>query len=425
MLKFVYMSKSIKQIYVSLELCENDLKILVAEYFNTRFNILKVERRQTKAISDFKIVDKEQLKSDIKKLVEDCANKIGAKIEQVILILPAYNFKRLPLRSTVITDNGIISKKDIARAITNSLKAKVDFDVMVINPMISKYTINGISTRRMPEKESCDEVVVDIDLLCADKDMTYDYVSVVEEAGLKVLDITLNSYSIGKEASLFEESLKQNLICLDIGRSSTYLSLFSKGKLVSTEVVFDGLNAIISEVKVKYDIPENDIAKLIKYDVDYNADYLDDIVYAYNVNGETRSISKNDLNNITLKPIESLVDKLVTMCKPILEQGATLFVTGEGLQMNALIKKLGQEANTEMKTYYPDTIGVRDSSLTALFGSLVGYKEKVYLNDLNVNCIDLLEYDSHVEQKEFDTEGETITTKIKNLFKQYVEREEE
>lgn len=425
MLKFYCMNKSIKQIYVALELCENDLKILVAEYFNTRFNILKVDRKSTKAISDFKIIDKDLLKKDIKSLVDDCSNKLGAKIEKTLLVLPAYNFKRFPLRSTVIPESGILTKKDIARSITNSLRASVDPDVMVINAMILKYTINGISTRRMPEKEPCEECIVDIDLLCADKEMTYDYVSAVEESGIKVLDIALNNYSIGKEASIFEESYKQNVICLDINRTCTYLSLFSKGKLTTTEVVFDGLNAIINQFKIKYDIPENDIAKLIKYDLNYSSIYCDDIVYAYNSNNEAKSITTKELNDTCLRPLENLVDKLVTMCKPIIEQGAIMFITGEGQQMSTLVDKIKLLSNCEVKSYYPDTIGVRDASLTALVGSLFAYKEKVALNDLNVSCIDLLEYDSKINQKEIDTEGETITTKIKNLFKQYVEREEE
>lgn len=424
MLKFYYMNKSIKQIYVALELCENDLKIIVAEYFNTRFNVLKIDRLPTKSISDFKIIDKELLKKDIKTLINNCSDKLGAKIEKTLLVLPAYNFKRFPLRSTVIPENGILSKKDIARSISNSLRANVDQDVMVINAMIVKYSINGISTRRFPENEVCDECVVDIDLLCADKEMTYDYVSVVEESGINVLDITLNNYSIGKEASIFEESYKQNVICLDVGRSISYLSLFSKGKLATTEVVFDGLNAIINQFKIKYDIPDNDIAKLIKYDLDYNSIYLDDIVYAFNSNNETKSITIKELNDVCERPLENLVDKLVTMCKPIIEQGAIIFITGEGQQMSTLVDRIKLLSNCEIKSYYPDTIGVRDPSLTALVGSLFAYKEKVMLNDLNVSCIDLLEYDSKINQKQIDTEGETITTKIKNLFKQYVEREE-
>lgn len=425
MLKFYYMNKSIKQIYASLELCENDLKILVAEYFNTRFNVLKVDRKVTKAISDFKIVDKELLKNDIKALVNDCSTKLGAKIEQVLLVLPAYNFKRFPLRSTVIAEDGILTKKDIARAISNSLRASVDSDVMVVNPMILKYTINGISTRRMPDKEACAECVVDIDLLCADKEMAYDYVSVVEESGVKVLDIALNNYSIGKEASIFEESYKQNVICLDINKTCTYLSLFSKGRLLTTEVVFDGLNSIINQLKFKYDIPDSDITKLIKYDLNFNSAYDDDIVYAYNVNNETKTISYKELNDSCLNPLNNLVDKLVAMCKPIIEQGAVMFITGEGQQMSTLVDKIKDLSNCEVKSYCPETIGVRDPALTALVGCLVAYKEKAMLNNLNVTCIDLLEYESKIDQKEIDTEGETITTRIKNLFKQYIEKEEE
>lgn len=419
------MSKSIKQVYVSLELGENDLKILVAEYFNTRFNILKIEKKETKALSDFKIVDRQQLIDDIRELINVCSNKIGAKIERVVLVLPAYNFKRFPLRSKVIPDKGIVTKKDIARAITNSLTATVDSDVMIINAMPIRYIVNEIPSRRMPEKEFCDEMLVDIDLLCADKDMTYEFVSVVEESGVKVLDITLNTFAIGKEASLFEESLKQNVICLDINRNCSYLSLFSKGKLVSTEIVYEGLNSIVEDIKLKYNIPANDIIRLMKYDVNYSSKYPYDIIYAYNADVGTISISTKQLNEAVLIPMENLVNKLVTMCVPILEQGASLFVTGEGQQMSSLIDKIKELTNCEIKSYYPDTIGVRDPSLTSIYGSLFAYKEKVELNDINVNCIDLLEYDSYIDSKEIDTEGETITTKIKNLFKQYVDKEEQ
>lgn len=419
------MNRSIKQIYVSLELAENDLRILVAEYFNTRFNVLRVDRKTSKGICDFRIIDKDLLIRDIRELVSNCSEKLGAKIEQCILVLPAYNFKRFPLRSSVIPDGDLLTKKDIARAISNSLKAKVDFDVMVANTMINKYTINGISNRRMPEREVCEEALIDVDLLCVDKDMAYNYVSVVEDAGLKVLDITINSYSIGKEASLIEESLKQNVICLEIGRNCTYLSLFSKGKLISSEVVFDGLDRIITEIRLRHDIPENDIVKLIKYDVRDDCEYPDDIVYAYNLNNQTISITNKEINEIALESVYNLSEKFITMCKPIIDSGASLFITGEGQQMYSLVKSLKQMSNCEVKSYYPDTIGVRDSSLTALYGSLFVYKDKVLMNDLNVSCIDLLEYDSRIDQKEIDTEGETITTKIKNLFKQYIEKGEQ
>ena len=418
------MNKNIKQIYATFEICENELRILIAEHFNTRFNILRIDRKTTKAVNDFRIIDKQMLLDDIKALFRESSAKLGASIEQVILVLPAYNFKRFPLRSKIITDNGIIAKKDIARSISNSLKATVDFDVMTVNAVINKYTINGISSRRMPEKEACDELYVDIDLLCADKEICYSYVSVLEEAGIKVIDIVLNTYAVGKEASLIEESLKQNVVCLDIKRSCTYLSLYSKGKLISTEILYDGLKTIADKIKVKHSVPDSDLYKLIKYSLDYNSEYQDDIIYAYNQTEETKTITMKELNDLALEPLNTISDNLVAMCKPIIDQGAMLYVTGEGQQMKCLLDLIEEKANCLIKSYYPETIGVKDSTLMALYGSLFVYKDKVDLNNLNVNCINLLEYDSHVSSKSVDSEGETITTKIKNLFKQYVQKED-
>ncbi len=167
------MGNNIKQIYVAMELCENEIRLLVGEYFNTRFNIIRSDKYYTNTISDFSINNKEELSKDIKKAVKETSGRISTDIEKVILVLPAYNFKRYPLKSKVVIENGVISKKDIARAVSNSLKTKVDPNVLVANSMIVKYNVNGISTRRLPENEKADEVFVDIDLLCADVEVSY------------------------------------------------------------------------------------------------------------------------------------------------------------------------------------------------------------------------------------------------------------
>ena len=415
------MGNAFKQIYVAIELCEGEIKILVGEYFNTRFNIIRCDKYPTNAINDFSINNKEELVNDIRNGIKETSDKISSNIEKAILVLPAYNFKRYPIRSKVVIDNGIIRKEDIARAVTNSLKTSVDNDVLVVNAMIVKYTVNGISTRRLPENERADEAIVDIDLLCGDIAVAYDYVSAVEEAGIKVLDIVLNNYAIALEASLFEESLKKNVIILDINKICTYLSLLSKGRLASTEIVFDGLNSLINRVYRTYNIPYNDISKLIKYSTNYECEYPDDIIYAWTNQGSTKTLTTKMLNEAIEQPLDMLCDKLLLMCKPIIEEGAIIVLTGEGSQMKALSDRLSQKAGISIRTYYPDTIGVRDPSMTALYGAFFAYRDKVLLNDLDVNCIDLVKYEDVIDHKELDSEGDTITTKIKNLFRQYME----
>lgn len=420
------MTNTLKQVYASIYIDDNLLEILVGEYYNTRFNIIYTNTSPINGILDFKIADYDLVVKTIKDEVEKASLKIGATIKKVILVVPAFNFKRYPLRVSVVPNGGILTKKDVARALTSSLRTPVDSDLTIVSAAIVKYMINGISTRRLPEKEVCEEVLIDIDLLCADKETTYGYINALYDAGLEILDITLNNYSICKEAVLLEQSLSENIILLDIGINHTYMSLLSKGKLTSTEVIYEGIGKIIDQVKQNINIPVNDLSRLVVYNVNYESENVNDAVYAWkNEKNESFSVSIKDLNSNASKPLNDYVDRILQMCKPILEGGKTIFfLVGQGSKMDALAKLLQSKAQVSVKQYYPDTIGIRDAQMCSIYGSFFVYKEKVLLNNLNVSCVDIAEYDSTVDQKKIDVEGESITMKIKKLFEQYRDREE-
>lgn len=420
------MTNTLKQVYASIYIDDNLLEILVGEYYNTRFNIIYTNTSPINGILDFKIADYDLVVKTIKDEVEKASLKIGATIKKVILVVPAFNFKRYPLRVSVVPNGGILTKKDVARALTSSLRTPVDSDLTIVSAAIVKYMINGISTRRLPEKEVCEEVLIDIDLLCADKETTYGYINALYDAGLEILDITLNNYSICKEAVLLEQSLSENIILLDIGINHTYMSLLSKGKLTSTEVIYEGIGKIIDQVKQNISIPVNDLSRLVVYNVNYESENVNDAVYAWkNEKNESFSVSIKDLNSNASKPLNDYVDRILQMCKPILEGGKTIFfLVGQGSKMDALAKLLQSKAQVSVKQYYPDTIGIRDAQMCSIYGSFFVYKEKALLNNLNVSCVDIAEYDSTVDQKKIDVEGESITMKIKKLFEQYRDREE-
>lgn len=414
------MVSSFKQVYVSIYMSEDVIQLIAAEYFNTRFNIIKVEKIPCKGLYNFHITDKNELVSSIKTIVAKASKAIGATIEKVILVLPAYNFSRLPLRVNVVPTKEYLSKTDVARAVSNSLKMDVGDNSLVVNASIVKYTINGISYRRMPEKEFCSQALVDIDLLCADKEMAYTFVDAVNAAGLEVVDITLDNYSICKEALLFEQSLEENLVMLDIKQSQTILTLLSKGKLISTEIINEGFNGLVDAVYNCYHLPKANILRLIKYNADVDSAYSYDAIFAWNENGKASSLDAQQLYNALEPALNSYLDKIITLCGPILEKGTSKFILiGEGATIGILSKKLAEKSEREVSVYYPESIGVRDTALCAVYGALYIYKEKTNLNDLLVSCINMEEYNDTVDQQVIDVEGESLTAKIKNLFSQY------
>ena len=145
-----------KQVYATLKMDDDRLQILVAEYFNTRFNIIAVYTDVLEGISDYKVSDKDKVIACIKKGIDTVSEKIGAGLQKIIVLIPPYRFERVSLKVSVIPYDGHIKKSDVARAISNSLKTNVGSDLVVINTLISKYTVNGISSRRFTENEACE-----------------------------------------------------------------------------------------------------------------------------------------------------------------------------------------------------------------------------------------------------------------------------
>lgn len=418
------MSKKIKQVYSTLKIDDGRLEILTAEYFNSRFNIVNVYSSPIEGVIDYKITDKKAVLDCLYAGIEEVSSKVGARLEKVILVLPPYNFKRVSLRVSVIPNDRILKKVDIARAITNALKTDIGDNLIVINTLISKYTINGISSRRFPENESCDEALVDIDLLCADKEMTYSYVKAINDVGLEILDLTLNNYAIAKESVMFEDSINQNIVLLDVENSVTYLSLLSKGKLISSEVIYDGMNNLYDALYKEYHFPIDIIPRLVTYNVDFNSDHPDDSIFAWNSGDISYSLTIKELSDFIERPLNTFVEKIVTMCRPIIDQGVCFRVCGKGSNMNALLGRLQDLSLCGVKGYFPDAIGVRNTNLCAVYGALYVYKEKAELNNISVNCVNIQEYDKILDKMEVDVEGETITSKIKNFFEIYKDRED-
>lgn len=408
----------VKQIYASLEISEREVRILVGEYFNTRFNIIKLAKVPCEGVANFKIIDKEKVKTAIKECVNEVEDKIGTKLEKVILIIPSDKFRRVPLKISVVPSDTGFCNDDVVRALNKTLDVDVEENLLVINRLPIKYTINGISSRRMPENEVCDEVLVDVDLLCAEKKTAYDYVSVVETCGIQVLDICLNTYAICKEAVLIEQSLNSNIVLLDINNSYTGLSLISKGKLLSTEIMNSGIGNFVQALYSSYQLPYKTLSRLIKYNGSVD-EKSDDIIFAYSDNDVNIDITLNQLNSLIRNPVKKYIREIVTMSRPIIDSGQTQFViVGDGADMNMLYEELKKQTKCDVKVYHPDTLGVRESGLIGLFGSFFVMKEIANLRNMKVACVDLKEFDKVVDREKADLEGESLTSKIKSLFKQ-------
>ena len=211
---------------------------------------------------------------------------------------------------------------------------------------------------------------------------------------------------------------------MNINNEETYLSLIYKTKLLSSELIQTGLRQVCDLAIAKYHLPYAVCSRLLKYNVDYKSEHLNDAIYAWSDGDKNNSLVIKDLNELVDVPLNAYVDKIVATCKPIIEKGASFLLTGEGSEMLAISELLKEKSGVEVKNYYPDIIGARKANMCANYGALFVYREKAVLNELSVNCVNIAEYDKTIDRIEEDVEGESITSKIKNLFETYKESEE-
>ncbi|MEG0076926.1 cell division protein FtsA [Anaerorhabdus sp.] len=411
-----------KQIFAALEIADHEIRLILGEFFNTRFNIIKVERVPAFGISNNRISDAEAIQESIKKAVDNATRTVGAKIERVLLCIPSVNMHRYPLKvnTRVESIENVVTIQDIRRSVKKAMATKIDDSLAMVQAVCVKYTCNGISTRRMPLNEKCSDLTIDIDLLCVDRDVAFDLVRCVEETGLSVMDIYLDTFALAKEAALFEQTMDQNVIVIKLERQTTTLGLLSKGKLMNSDIFENGIDTWIDSIKEKFDLPNETISRLLKYNARLDeTSYTNSPIYIWANHGETFTMSEKELCGCIEKDIQKWLSDMKSICLPILNSNkTTVMITGEGGELQGLATLLSKQLGVEVKNYTPETLGVRYSGLSTCLGLFFAYKDQLPINGQNENSIDMEQFSKTVHYKEQnpDSEEESITKRLKGML---------
>lgn len=413
-----------KQIFAALEVSDHEIRLVIGEFFNTRFNIIKVERIPCDGLSYDRINDPDAVISGIKAAVTDAEAMIKAAISKVILAVPSYKMRRYSVTSTVPIEGieGTVTMQDVQNAQRKVQTVKIDPNLALVQVQPIKYWVHGISSRRIPVGERTSELAVDIDLLCADMPLIYELVGCVEKSGLQVMDIFLDVFAVGNEAALFEQSVEQNIIVLKMERQSTTLGLISGGRLNQCVVIPSGVGEIAGVLVDKYDLNRDHAVELVKYSA-----LLSEKVHSSNPvhirqDGQvTKKLTEAELVESIMPEVDKWIETMAKMCGGILQAGrTTVIITGEGGEMQGLNELLHEKLGCEVRNYIPETLGGRNAGLSACLGLFYAYKDRLPITGYLDSSLDLDQFLNEVSYRDKDAQNNgqsgTLTRKIKDIF---------
>ncbi|MDE6195776.1 MAG: cell division protein FtsA [Erysipelotrichaceae bacterium] len=410
-----------KQIYAALEIADHEIRLVVGEFFETRFNILRVERIKTDGIRNKEIVDEQNVTSAIMKAVSNLNTALGYRIERVLLAIPSVNVKRFNKRVSIKLEAGSkrVRLAHIQSGVNEAITYEPDPNLVLVNVGCIKYITNGITSRKMPLDEICDVLTMNIDLLYADKTTVYSYARCVEQAGLEILDICLDSYAIAEEAAIFEQTVDKYVVLVDLSRQNTTLSLFTHGRLVNCEILESGYGAWLQGFFEKYHLSEDVSYRLIQNNtILLDQEASDSVVYLWSENGEQKKLSEQDVYKEIIHSVMDWFRMLNEACEPIVESGDVRYLlTGEGMEIQG-IEKLLQELNASAQVYVPQTIGARDCGLVTCLGLFYSWKAQMLIRkDERISC-DLRDVDKSVKtiRKSISDDEGSFTKKLKSML---------
>lgn len=413
-----------KQIYATLELADHEVRLIVGEFFNTRFNIFQVVCIPCQGMSFQGILNTDQVLDAIQKALVQINEKLKIKIKAVITTLPSYRFKHLNSKQTVKIEgfDGSITAKDIQTAIKQAETLKYGDKYVRVQSSISRYTVNGISSRKPPIGEHCSQLTVDVDMYYIDKHLAYDVANIIQQSGLKLMDIFVSGYAIAKEAALIEASLNKQIIVIDTQWQTTTLSQIFHGKLQNSVLFQGGLIDIVKPIMDKYHLKEEVVIELLKYGVEINKEIFskNPIHMWKNENNELILLSEEEFMHNILPFIQKWIDNIANTCAPILKTcDSTVIVCGEAGEQRGFERLLQKRLQVETRSYIPETLGVRDAKLSTCLGLFYAYQDKLPLYGEIDDSIDV---DAFIRQVSFRKTSEkerredTLTNRLKSMF---------
>lgn len=406
-----------KNILATLQIADHEVRLLVGQFFNGRLNILKVER--LKLDVEFGTRDK-QIQEAIRKVIVNASRNLETVIHSVLLVVDGDTMQRVRKRIDVETA-GRVGVGDIKRAYQGLNQLKGPDQTILVNKMISKFIVNGISTRKFPVGEHADKVSFDVDLYYGDMDTVFSLVSCVEGAGLKIIDLVFDDIGFGKEASLFEASIATPIVSIFIEEAHTRLSFFYQGTFMSEFVMDGGMGQFIDLFVDKYRIPRDVAERFVYYNTSLNqASFSDDPIFMWSTSTKTHTLSLEDVNELVDEAILSWVDTIIEGIEPIRDFTAELrlVVSGAGSQITGLKEQLSEKMGLEVEIYASSTFGLKDACMNATVGAFYHYKDNEQYRDASLCSVDMRDFEQNViEYNRVETQRDvSLTQKLKSMF---------
>ena len=377
-----------KKIYTSIDIGSDTIKFVVAELYKEKLHILHSSSIKSKGIRKGLIIDSNLMVNSIKDGIKVVSNDLGFQIKKVIVNVPSYNAKFMYVTNK-IEINEEITTEDINKVIKSSVYGKIDSDYELVTVLPLEFVINESDSVEYPVGLKANTLEIKGIMITVPKKNIFSVVSVMESAGLEVVDITLSGLSDYSEVK--RDNIKNKVgAIINIGHDITNVSVFNKGKLMNTEVLQIGGHNVEKDIAYVFGINVID-ARTIKEKFSFAHKRFVTLTDTYEIKNNDEKLIKIGQLEVTEVVMSRLTEILNYAKKQILlltkKNIEYIIITGGTTEMKYFKNLVYEILGKDVIIYLMKDIGIRDNKYISAFGSIKYFIEKMTIRGKDYSMI--------------------------------------
>lgn len=406
-----------KKIYTAIDIGSDTIKFVVGEYFKNKLNILATYEQKAKGIRKGLIVDPNLAINSIKDGIKEINNNLGIDIKKVIVGVPSYNAKFMIVTSEIEITGDAITTDDVNNLIKASVYSKVEQDYELITVLPLTFLIDGEKETKVVGK-TCNKLEIKGIMISAPKKNVYSVLSVMEGAGLEVVDITVSA--LGDYYEVRNDNLDKNIgAIINLGHETTNVSVFSRGKLMNTETIQLGGINVDKDLAYMFNINVFDAREIKEKFASSHKRFiaLNDVYEVKNTAGEVIKLNQIEVTEIVMDRLAELLRLAQKQILLLTKQNISYIVITGGLTEIRAFKNLVYEIlGKDVIIYTEDTLGARNNKYTTSIGMIKYFIDKMEVRGKEYSMIDEQDEELLINPNNKNSKGKASITKIFGNF---------
>lgn len=408
-----------KRIYTAIDIGSDTIKFVTTEKHKDNINVLAVHEEKSKGIRKGLIVDPNLAINAIKDGIKELRKLLNININKVIVNIPDYNAKFMFVTSETDINNEeeVVTSEDVNKVIKSSVYAKIASDYELVTVVPLTFMVDGNPVQK-PIGNNGKKLGLKGIMVTAPKKNIYSVLSVMEGAGLEVVDITVSGLCDYFEVRNNNLDKKIGAI-INIGHETTNVSVFNRGKLMNTETIQLGGINVDKDLAYMFNISVFDARTIKEKFASSHKRFiaLNDVYDVKNTAGEEIRLNQIEVTGIVMDRLSEILDLARRQILLLTKQNISYIVITGGLTEIRAFKNLVYEIlGKDVIIYTEDTIGVRNNKYITSIGMIKYFIDKMEVRGKEYSMISEEEEDLLINPNNKNKRDKMRVTKIFENF---------